>query len=72
MFNEAFAAVGGAAQTTGDGDMSLLIFYITLAPWCVVSVLDIGSGRLIHAPNLCEHPEKRRETDGLNVGPSQG
>ena len=29
--------------------------------WCVVSVLDIGSGRLIHAPNLCEHPEKRRE-----------
>ena len=31
MFIEAFAAVGGAAQTTGDGDMSLLIFYITLA-----------------------------------------
>lgn len=31
MFAEAFAAAGVAVETTGDGDLSLLIFYITLA-----------------------------------------
>ena len=31
MIAEAFAAAGVAVETTGDGDLSLLIFYITLA-----------------------------------------